>query len=57
MKILKELLPVSAILIVILAMSGVDIFILGEPERIVSSIPMIIILMLWIFASYKIRRE
>jgi ABC-type uncharacterized transport system permease subunit len=57
MKILKELLPVSAILIVIFAMSGVDIFILGEPERIVSSIPMIIILILWLFATCRIGRE
>jgi hypothetical protein len=53
---LKELLPVSAILVVILAMTGVDIIIIGEPARLVSVVPVLLVLALWLAAILKTRR-
>lgn len=53
---LKELLPVSAILLVILAMAGVDLFIIGEPARLVSVVPVLLVLVLWFAAMLKTRR-
>jgi len=53
---LKELLPVSAILLVILAMSGVDIVIIGDTTRLVSVVPILLVLVLWLGAILKTRR-
>lgn len=53
---LKELLPVSAILLVILAMAGVDLFIIGEPARLVSVVPVLLVLVLWFAVMLKTRR-
>jgi hypothetical protein len=53
---LKELLPVSAILLVILAMAGVDLVIIGEPARLVSVVPVLLVLVLWFAAMLKTRR-
>jgi hypothetical protein len=53
---LKELLPVSAILVVILAMAGVDLFIIRGPARLVSVVPVLLILVLWFAAILKTRR-
>ena len=53
---LKELLPVSAILLVILAMTGVDLVIIGEPARLVSDVPVLLVLLLWSVAMLKTRR-
>ena len=56
MNYLKELLPVSAILLVILAMSGVDIVIIGDTTRLVSVVPILLVLVLWLGAILKTRR-
>jgi hypothetical protein len=53
---MKELLPVTAILVVILAMTGVDILIIGEPSRLVSVVPVLLVLVLWFAAILKTRR-
>ena len=53
---LKELLPVSAILLVILAMAGVDLVIIGESARLVSVVPVLLVLVLWLAAMLKTRR-
>lgn len=56
MNYLKELLPVSAVLLVILAMTGVDMIIIGEPSRLVSVVPILFVLVLWFAAVVKTRR-
>ena len=57
MEIAKELLPVSAILVVILSMSMVDVFIIGEPLRVLSTAPIIFVLILWLVATIRVRRD
>ena len=57
MKPMKDFLPVTAILIVIISMSSVFVFILGEPARLVSNLPIVLILVLWVLATFRIRRE
>ncbi|RDE13239.1 MAG: hypothetical protein C4K49_08935 [Candidatus Thorarchaeota archaeon] len=54
---MKELLPVSAILLVIVMMSGVDLFIIGEPSRLISVIPIVLVLVIWLVATLKVRRS
>lgn len=57
MGIREDLLPVSAILLVIVSMASVDILIIGEPLRALSAIPIGIVLLLWIAATLKVRRR
>ena len=57
MKFMKDVLPVTAILIVIISMSSVFVFILDEPARLVSNLPIVLILVLWVLATFRIRRE
>jgi hypothetical protein len=54
---MKDILPVIAILIVIISMSSVFVFILGEPARLVSNLPIVIILILWVVATFRVRRK
>ncbi len=54
---MKELLPVSAILLVVVMMSGVDLFIIGEPSRLISVIPVVLVLVIWLVATLKVRRS
>jgi arginine exporter protein ArgO len=53
----EDLLPVSAILLVIVSMASVDILIIGEPLRALSATPIGIVLLLWIAATLKVRRR
>ena len=57
MQLTKELLPVSAILLVIIMMSGVDLFIIGDPSRLISVIPVVLVLVIWLVATLKVRRS
>ena len=57
MQLTKELLPVSAILLVIIMMSGVDLFIIGDPSRLISVIPVVLVLVIWLVANLKVRRS
>ncbi len=57
MKLQEDLLPVSAILIVIASMVGVDILIIGEPLRTLSAVPISIVLLLWLAATIRVRRR
>ena len=53
MELLKTLLPVAAILVVLVTMAAVDVVIIGEPLRVVSIIPMCLVLLLWGLATTK----
>jgi len=57
MQLMKELLPVSAILLVVVMMSGVDLFIIGEPSRLISVVPVVLALVIWLLATLKVRRS
>ncbi len=56
LNIAKELLPVSAILVVLFSMAGVDILIVGEPLRAVTVVPIGLVLLLWLVATVRVRR-
>lgn len=53
---MKELLPVSAIILVVVMMSGVDLLVIGEPSRLVSIMPVMLVLVIWLLATLKVRR-
>ena len=57
MKLMKDLLPISAILLVVISMTIVDIVIINEPLRALTSIPILIIIGLWFLATLKLRRS
>jgi hypothetical protein len=57
LNIIKEILPLSAILCVILLMAYTDIFIIGELGRILSLVPIFIVLLIWSVAIAKLRRD
>jgi hypothetical protein len=54
---IKELLPLSAILIVIVLMTFTDLIVIGEVGRIFSLIPISLVLIIWSLAVAKIRRN
>ncbi|TFF96482.1 hypothetical protein EU546_01290 [Candidatus Thorarchaeota archaeon] len=53
----EDLLPVSAILLVVASMVGVDIVIIGEPLRAFSALPIALVLLLWVAATVNVRRR
>jgi len=55
--VLEDSLPVLAILIVVFSMIGVDVLIIGNALRALTVIPILLVLLLWVFATYRIRRE
>jgi len=52
---LRDLLPLSAILVVLISMSLVDILIIGDAVRVVSIVPMLVVLLLWGVATLRVR--
>jgi hypothetical protein len=54
--ILRDVLPVSAVFLVLLSMISVDIVIINEPLRTVSIVPMVLIILIWLAAVVKLRR-
>ena len=54
--ILRDILPVSAVFLVLLSMVSVDIVIINEPLRTVSIVPMVLIILIWLAAVVKLRR-
>ncbi len=56
MEIHEDILPVLAILGVILSMMGVNLFIIRDPMRAISAVPLSLVLVLWLVAVLKIRR-
>lgn len=52
----KDILPLSAFLIIFAFMGYTDLFIIGEPGRLTSFIPMLVITGVWIAAVLKSRR-
>lgn len=52
-----DLLPVSAIAIVIISMVGVDLAIIRDPGRTISAIPIILFLLIWVLATLRVRRR
>ncbi len=52
-----DVLPVVAILSVVFSMSIVDIVIIGDPWRLMSTIPILFIVILWGLATFRIRRR
>ncbi len=52
-----DLLPVSAIALVIIAMVSVDVLIIGDPYRAISAIPIVLFLLVWAAATFKVRRR
>ena len=56
MEIHEDILPVLAILGVILSMTGVNLFIIGDPTRALSAVPLSLVLVLWLIAVLKLRR-
>ena len=57
MKIHEDILPVLAILGVILSMTGVNLFIIRDPMRVISAVPLSLVLVLWLVAVLKLRRS
>jgi hypothetical protein len=57
MEIHEDTLPVLAILGVILSMTGVNLFIIGDPMRSLSALPLSLVLVLWLIAVLKLRRS
>ncbi|MHA1768949.1 MAG: hypothetical protein ACTSV3_03760 [Candidatus Thorarchaeota archaeon] len=57
MKPLEDLLPVVSMLIVVVSMTCVNVWIIGEPLRSVSSIPILVVLLLWLVATMRTREE
>ncbi|MHA1652375.1 MAG: hypothetical protein ACTSVT_00075 [Candidatus Thorarchaeota archaeon] len=55
MEMLRRLLPVAAIAVVLVTMAIVDVFIIGEPLRIISTVPMLLVLVLWGAATIRTR--
>jgi hypothetical protein len=53
----KEILPALAILIVISLMAYTDIVIIGEISRLSSLVPISVVLLLWLLAIIKLRRD
>jgi hypothetical protein len=52
----RDILPLSAFLIIFLFMGYTDLFIIGEPSRLSSFIPMIVVITIWAAAVLKSRR-
>lgn len=52
---MRDLLPLSAILVVLISMSLVDILIIGDAVRVVSIVPMLVVLLLWGVATLRVR--
>ncbi len=57
MESIYDTLPVIAILLVVISMSTVDVLIIGEPLRVISAIPILLVLLLWVLATLRIRRR
>ncbi len=57
MDLVHDNLPVLAVAIVILSMVGVDLWIIGDPVRVLSVIPILLFLLLWMAATIRVRRR
>jgi hypothetical protein len=57
MNTLKEILPVLAILIVISLMTYTDIVIIGEFGRLLSLVPISLVLLIWLIAFARLWRN
>ncbi|MHA1781370.1 MAG: hypothetical protein ACTSYL_10980 [Candidatus Thorarchaeota archaeon] len=57
MNLAKELLPVTAILVVLVSMALVDMIIIADALRALTIVPMIVVLLLWSVATVRVRRQ
>ncbi len=55
--VLEDSLPVLAILIVVISMMYVDVLIIGDALRALTVIPILVVLLLWAFATQRTRRK
>ena len=55
--VIVDSLPVIAVLIVIMSMMYVDLLIIGDALRALTVIPILVVLLLWLFATYRMRRQ